>query len=95
MKNIEYIKQVKGKVGMLEYIKLIQLIHALEEYIKSPKFKERAGWAGQSVNNEITDENGNVIGKKNFVFYPGARDLSPNDAVDEVTSMEEKQWKMR
>ena len=95
MKNIEYIKQVKGNVGMLEYIKLIQLIHALEEYIKSPKFKERAGWAGQSVNNEITDENGNVIGKKNFVFYPGARDLSPSDAVDEVTSMEEKQWKMR
>ena len=95
MKNIEYIKQVKGKVGMLEYIKLIQLIHELEEYIKSSEFKERAGWAAQGVDNEITDENGNVVEKKNFVFYPGARDLSPSDAVDEVTSMEEKQWKMR
>ena len=95
MKNIEYIKQVKGKVGMLEYIKLIQLIHGLEEYIKSPLFKENASWAAQGVDNEITDENGNVIGKKNFVFYPGARDLSPKDAVEEVKSMEEKQWKMK
>ena len=95
MRNIEYIKQVKGKVGMLEYIKLIQIIHGLEEYIKSSVFKSRAGWAAQGIDNEITDENGNVIGKKNFVFYPGARDLSPSDAVDEVISMEEKQWKMR
>ena len=95
MKNIEYIKQVKGKVGMLEYIKLIQLIHGLEEYIKSPLFKKNASWAAQGVDNEITDENGNVIGKKNFVFYPGARDLSPKDAVEEVKSMEEKQWKMK
>ena len=95
MKNIEYIKQVKGKVGMLEYIKLIQLIHGLEEYIKSSAFEERAGWAAQGIDNEITDENGNVIGKKNFIFYPGSGSLSPSDAVDKVNSMEEKQWKMK
>lgn len=95
MKNIEYIKQVKGKVGMLEYIKLIQLIHELEEYIKSSAFKENAGWAAQGIVNEFTDENGNVVEKKNFVFYPGTSTLSPNDAIDEVTSMEERQWKMR
>ena len=67
----------------------------LFEDIKSSEFEARAGWAAQGIDNEITDENGNVVGKKNFVFYPGARDLSPSDAVDEVTSMEEKQWKMR
>ena len=95
MKNIEYIRQVKGKVGMLEYIKIIQLIHGLEEYIKSPAFKERASWAAQAIDNEITDENGNIIGRKNFAFYPGSQDLSPNDAVEEVKNMEEKQWKMK
>lgn len=95
MKNIEYIKQVKGKVGMLEYIKLIQLIHELEDYIKSPTFKKRANWAAQGIDSEITDENGNVVDKKNIIFYPGSGDLSPNDAVDQVTDMEEKQWKMR
>lgn len=93
--NIEYIKHVKGKVGMIEYIKLIQLIHNLEEYIKSANFKERAGWSAQGINSDLTDENGNVIARKNFVFYPGTNDLSPDEAINNVVTMEEKQWKMR
>lgn len=95
MKNVEYIKQVKGKVGMLEYLKLIRFIHNLEEYIKSADFRKKAGWGAFGADCEITDENGNVIGKKNIVFYPGVEELSPSDAIYEVTSMEEKQWKMK
>ena len=95
MKNIEYIKQLKGKVGMLEYIKLIKLIHGLEEYIKSPEFKERAGWAAQGIDSEITDENGNVVESKNFVFYPGTGVLPPEVAIKKIEEMEEHQWKIR
>ena len=95
MSNIEYIKQVRGRVGMLEYIELIQTIHGIEDYITSPHFKAHAGWPGKTAPSKIFDEQGNVIVDKSFVFYPGAEDLSPDDAISEVKNMEERQWKMR
>jgi len=95
MKNIEYIKQVKGKVGATEYLKLVKQIHYLEEYIKSPEFLARAGWASQAVSSKVTDDDGNVIGNKDFVFYSGTSYLSPTEAINEVDNMEEKQWKVR
>ncbi len=95
MKNVEYIKQVKGQAGVLDYLRLIQLVHQLEDYIKSPKFRERASWAGQAMSSEVKDEKGNVIGQKDFIFYPGTRDLSAEEAVRQVTEMEERQWRIR
>ena len=95
MKNIEHIKQVKGKAGAMDYLNLISTIHKLEEYIKSPEFRDNAGWMAQAINNEFIDEKGNVIDRKSFTFYPGTMDMSVNDAIDRVENMEEKQWKMK
>lgn len=94
-KNIEYIKQVKGEIGMIEYIKLIKVIHWIEDYIKSPNFSLRASWASQSIANAVTDDKGNVLGQKDFIFYPGIHELPKEDAINEVINMEESQWKMK
>ena len=95
MQNIEYIKQVKGKVGMEEYLKLIQQVHSLEDYIVSRKFKELDSWFKLVSSTRVTDKDGKVLGIGSFTYYPGAMVLPKHEAVSEVRVMEERQWKIK
>ena len=94
LNTVRCIKQVRGKIGMLDYIKLVQMIHTIEEYIKD-YIQSEANEQPLILKYKVTDDDGNVVGEESIIFYPGTWKLLPSAAIDEVERMETRQWKIK